>query len=223
MNGLRRIGRLLMPGWALAEQAEAQARQPLSLPTEITLADITLTLRYLEQTDGSRILTFARALSAHDMLFLRRDITREDQVEAWLEDAAHGLTTTVLALHDDEIVGYATVSSDGLSWTRHVRELRVSVAESMRQKRLGRLLIQQAFAIARAEGAIKMIAQMTVDQVAAIAVFKQMGFAPEARLRSQVIDRDGSLHDLQIMSLDVAAFRAKLDALLGATESRTQL
>ena len=133
----------------MAEQAAAQARQPLSLPTEITLADITLTLRYLEQTDGSRILTFARALSAHDMLFLRRDITREDQVEAWLEDAAHGLTTTVLALHGDEIVGYATVSSDGLSWTRHVRELRVSVAESMRQKRLncGERLIDQVHQI----------------------------------------------------------------------------
>ena len=66
-----------------------------------------------------------------------------DQVEIWLRDIADGLTTTVLAISvrpepvegDGEIIGYASVASDGLAWTRHVRELRVLVSPSMRGKR----------------------------------------------------------------------------------------
>ena len=41
-----------------------------------------------------------------------------------------------------------------------------------------------------------------------------MGFQREARLRNQVMDRDGALHDLQIMSLDVDEFQAKIDVML---------
>lgn len=61
---------------------------------------------------------------------------------------------------------------------------------------------------------------MTTDQEAAIKVFKEMGFEPEARMRNQVIDRDGTLHDLLVMGLDVDAFQGKLDAaLLSAQQS----
>lgn len=210
MVGVKRIFRVLMPGLQLAEQASAQAVVALDLPAEIALGDLVLTVRYLDEGDGERILDFARNLSAHDMLFLRRDITRKDQVDVWLGEIQAGHTVTVAAFRGDELVGYASVSSEGLSWTRHVRELRVAVAASMRRLKLGQLLTQQAFVIAREQGCLKMIAQMTVDQAAAISVFKRMGFEPEALLRRQVMDRDGRLHDLQIMSLDVRAFDAKL-------------
>ncbi len=215
------IGRLLTgPGWRVAEQAEAQPRAPLTYPAQVTLADTSVTLRLLEDGDRNAILKFASQLPTHDLLFLRRDITQPDQVDHWLRDAAEGLATTVFALRGSEIVGYATVASDGLTWTRHVRELRVLVGPAMRGKNLGRLLTEQAFAIAKQQGVRKMIAQMTTDQEAAIKVFKEMGFEPEARMRNQVIDRDGTLHDLLIMGLDVDAFQGKLDAaLLSAQQS----
>ena len=44
------------------------------------------------------ILAFARALPEHDLLFLRRDITQPDQVDAWLRDTTAGNATTVLAV-----------------------------------------------------------------------------------------------------------------------------
>jgi RimJ/RimL family protein N-acetyltransferase len=40
-----------------------------------------------------------------------------------------------------------------------------------------------------------------------------MGFEREARLRNQLVDRDGQFHDLQIMSLDVDEFRARVDLM----------
>jgi L-amino acid N-acyltransferase YncA len=211
---------LLGPNWRIAQQASAQPEEALALPLDITLDGETVTLRYLEPRDGPAILEFARSLPPYDLLFLRRDITDQDQVNSWLQEAARGQVTTVLALIGSRIVGYATVASDGLAWTRHVRELRVMVAESMRGKSLGRLLIEQAFAIAREQGARKMVAQMTVDQEAAIRVFSTLGFAAEARLTNQVMDRDGGLHDLQIMSLDIADFEDKLTAMQMRAEAQ---
>jgi L-amino acid N-acyltransferase YncA len=196
--------------WELVQQATAQPTTAIPLPRELTLGDLPITLRRMDQGDGPMIVQFARALPPHDLMFLRRDITDPEQVEAWLRDAASGLSETVLAFHEDKLVGYATAVSDGLNWTRHVRELRVVVAPEMRGRRLGRLLTEQAFATARTQGAKKMIAQMTTDQTNAVLVFETLGFEREAVLRNHVMDRDGGLHDLQIMSLDIEEFRAKL-------------
>ncbi|MCZ2109590.1 MAG: GNAT family N-acetyltransferase [Dehalococcoidia bacterium] len=203
--------------WSVLEQAQAQPSEPLTLPVQVEIDGIELLLRRLEPGDEAAMLAFARALPAHDLLFLRRDITQPDQVALLVQAVEGGLSETVVVLRGAEIVGYANVASDGITWTRHVRELRVLVAESMRGHHLGRLLTEQAFAIARAQGAKKMIAQMTVDQQAAMAVFKRLGFVAEAKLRNQVMDREGQLHDLQIMSLDVDAFRARLEFALNAT------
>jgi L-amino acid N-acyltransferase YncA len=168
--------------------------------------------------DAEVALAFARALSPHDLLFLRRDITRPEAVDVWMKGIERGRITTVVAEDGPEVHGYATIDRGDLSWSPHVAELRVMVAAAMRGKGLGRLLTQEAFAIALGLGIEKMVAQMTLDQKGAIAVFEEMGFRPEALLRDHVKDRDGKTHDLLILSLDVAKFQAQMEAY-GVTET----
>jgi L-amino acid N-acyltransferase YncA len=96
----------------------------------------------------------------------------------------------------------------------------VLVSEAMRGKGLGRLLTQEAFAVALGLGIEKMIAQMTLDQKGAIAVFEGMGFHPEALLRDHVKDREGTKHDLLVLSRDVVKFMAQMDAY-GVSEALT--
>jgi L-amino acid N-acyltransferase YncA len=212
MGLLSAIGRLLGGNVdKLERQHHAQQVELLHYPADFNFGGERVTIRPLEQGDREAILTFARSLPEHDLLFMRRDITKAENVDAWLHDVAIGTYSSLVAAVGTEIVGYATVASDGMTWTRHVAEMRLQVAPRMRGHGLGRLLTEQAFAIARERGVRKMIAQMTTDQVAAAKSFGRMGFEREAVLRGQVIDRDGALHDLQIMSLDVEAFRAKLD------------
>ena len=86
------------------------------------------------------------------------------------------------------------------------------VAPAWRGKGLGRVLIQQCFTQALQLGLDKLVAQMTVDQVAAIAVFEELGFRAEALLRDHVQDRDGHKHDLALLSHDVAAVQSRLEA-----------
>ena len=201
-------------GGRLSELEEARRLQDqasrLNLPFEVEFAGKPVLFREIEAADADRVLRFARALPEHDLLFLRRDITQRDGVAAWLADVAEGKYSSIVALAGEELVGYATVAQDGMTWTRHVGELRILVAPAMRGMGLGSLLVQQAFAIATARGIRKLVAQMTVDQEGAIKGFDRLGFSQEAVLKLHVMDREGALHDLQIMALDVAEFDSQL-------------
>lgn len=203
----------------IESQAAAQPAAPLPLPATIQLGDRDVTLRLLTPDDRDAILAFARSLPPEDLLFLRRDVTREEEVDAWIRDTAAGLSQTVLALADDQPVGYAAVILDQAWWNRHVAELRVQIAPALRGRGLGRILTAQAFALAKQQGVRKMLAQMTVEQEAARRAFERMGFASEAILRRQVMDREGRLHDLRIMSIDLEEFRLRVEAARSRSDS----
>ncbi|MCY3601919.1 MAG: GNAT family N-acetyltransferase [Chloroflexi bacterium] len=183
-------------------------------PAAGTVGGQRVTLRLMDATDGDGILAFARGLPEHDLLFLRRDITQAEQVETWVQRIEAGVTTSLLVLDkDDSIAGYATVDGSDLPWSQHVAELRVLVGPTLRGRGIGRLLTEEAFRIALGMGVDKIIGQMTVDQHEAIAVFRSLGFQPEALLRDHVKDREGEKHDLVILSHDVAAAQRTMAAV----------
>ena len=173
-------------------------------PRTVPVGDAQVTLRVMGTGDEAAMLRFAKTLRPHDLLFLRRDITKEASVHEWVKDIEGGELTTVLAIVGDEIVGYSSVQRSHLDWSSHVAEMRVLIAEAMRRKGLGKLLTQEAFALALSTGVEKMMAQMTVDQKGAIAAFEGLGFRPEALLRDHVKDREGKKHDLLVLSHDVS-------------------
>lgn len=178
-------------------------------PVTHHLGNHEVTLRPMTANDKDGVLAFARMLSEHDLLFLRRDITQEPAMADWISELKSGEIVTILALIGSDVVGYATIHRSLLRWTAHVAELRVTVSESVRGTGIGRVLTQEAFATALAEGIEKMVAQMTLDQKGAIATFEGLGFRPEALLRDQVKDRDGNKHDLLVLSHEVARFEAQ--------------
>lgn len=179
-------------------------------PIELRLGQGSIVLRPPRPPDREAILAFAQSLPTHDLLFLRRDITRPEEVSAWIAAVAAGDLATVLALRDDAVVGYSVVDRSPLEWMRHVAELRVMVAASMRGQGLGRLLTTEAFRIASEMGVEKMVAQMTTDQRTAIAVFQNLGFENEAVLHQHVKDRDGKNYDLLILRRAVSEFEASV-------------
>ncbi len=174
------------------------------LPRRVDCGGQTVELKAMAAGDEAAVLTFAQALAPHDLLFLRRDISQPKVVEAWVRSIEAGDIVTVLAWSGERVVGCAAVVRDPLSWSPHVAELRVVIAESMRGKGLGHLLTQEAFSQGLQAGAEKLTAQMTLDQKGAQAVFEGLGFSVEALLRDQVRDRDGRKHDVLILSHDVA-------------------
>lgn len=119
---------------------------------------------------------------------------------------------SLVAVAGDEIVGCGAIASDPLSWSPHVGELRVLIGAQARGAGVGRKLTQRLFAMAVEAGLQRIVAQMTVDQTAAIAVFEGLGFRAEALLRGQVRDRNGKRHDIVILGHEVADVLARLEA-----------
>ena len=189
-----------------------------SYPRNVASEGGDVALRLLTPDDETAVLAFAQKLSAHDLLFLRRDISQPKVVAAWMEATRRGSIVTVLATRGAVVVGCATMVRDGLSWSRHVGELRVILDPGSRGQGLGQQLTQEVFALAIELGIEKLVAQMTVDQRGAIGVFEGLGFRAEALLHDHVKDRDGKTHDIVILSHNVAQFQAQM-AAYGLTEA----
>jgi RimJ/RimL family protein N-acetyltransferase len=183
-----------------------------TLPRSLACDGAMLELARLQPGDARTLADFVAQLPPHDLLFLRRDISQPKVIAAWMQAIAEGRLHSLAVREAGVLVGCSAIVVDALSWSRHVGELRVLVAPVWRGRGLGRLLVQQCFAQALELGLEKLVAQMTVDQVAAIAVFEELGFRAEALLRDHVKDRDGQLHDLALLSHDVAAVQSRLEA-----------
>jgi L-amino acid N-acyltransferase YncA len=183
-----------------------------TIPRQIRSGATELTLRFMTAADTAAVLAFAAALPPHDLLFLQRDIRNPKVVAAWALGIARGSITSLLAVADGIVHGCAAIVCDELSWSPHVGELRVVVSENMRGTGLGRVLVQDAFALAIERGMGKIMARTTPDQRGAIAVFQELGFRGEALLRDHVRDVAGMTHDIVIFSLDVARHHAQLEA-----------
>ena len=187
-------------------------------PRRVTCGDAQVEIARMTRADREALVAFIAALPAYDLLFVRRDLRHPKVVDAWMRTLESGEVESLVARHAGTMVGCTAIVSDELSWSRHVGELRVLVDPAWRGRGLGRVLIQECFAQALARGLKKLVVQMTVDQRAAIAVFEQLGFRAEALLARHVADTDGGLHDLVLLSHDVAAVEARND-LYGLTQA----
>lgn len=169
-------------------------------------------LRRLAPADRDAIVALALSIPERDRLFLRRDITQPVVVEHWIEAEGRGELATVVAEVGGQLAGYASVEPEREPWSRHVGELRILVGASHRGVGLGRLLTQEAFAMALSAGLAKLTARMMPDQEAAYRTFLALGFRSEALLLGHVRDHQGRSQDLVVMGHDVAAFHAMLQA-----------
>jgi GNAT superfamily N-acetyltransferase len=181
-------------------------------PRTVSCDGETIEITLMSPDDSGALSTFIGALPVHDLLFLRRDIRQPKVLTAWMDAIKRGAITSLVARVGTAMVGCSAIVVDEMSWSRHVGELRVLVTPSWRGRGLGRVLIQESFAIALGRGLEKLTVQMTVDQRAAIALFEELGFRAEAILGDQVKDCEGKAHDLALLSHNVASVHSTKQA-----------
>lgn len=187
-------------------------------PRTVEIGQEAAELRLMTGADEAAVLEFAGTLLRHDLLFLQRDISAPPVMAAWVREIEAGHTPSLLAVKDGRIVGCSAVVSDPYSFSPHVGDVRVLLAADARKHGLGRLLVQESFLLALSLGLKKLTAHMTADQEAAINVFEDLGFRAEAMLKNHVRDADNTLHDLIVLSHDVAHVQSKM-SLYGLDEA----
>ncbi len=183
-----------------------------SYPRQVATEAGPIEFRLMGAADEAAVLAFARQLPVHDLLFLPRNITEPKVLTAWVREIERGTITSLLAWKGDKVVGCGTIVRDVHSWSPHVGGIRMVVSRDVRGLGVGRALTQETFALALSMGLEKLVAQMTVDQTGAIAIFEGLGFKAEALLRDHVRDTAGNTHDIVVLGHNVAQVRAKLEA-----------
>ena len=181
-------------------------------PRTVACGDAQVEIARMTAGDRAALVAFVATLAPQDLLFVPRDLGHPKVVDAWMRSIDAGELVSLAARSDGKMVGCTAIFVDELSWSKHVGELRILVGPAWRGRGLGRTLIQECFAQALELGLAKLIAQMTVDQRAAIAVFEELGFRAEALLSKHVADRDGKQHDLVLLAHDVDAVRGRMEA-----------
>jgi GNAT superfamily N-acetyltransferase len=183
-----------------------------SYPRHIATDAGDIEFRLMAQADEAAVLDFAQKLPVHDLLFLPRNISELKVLAAWIKEIERGAITSLLAVMAGRVVGCGTIVRDPLSWSPHVGEIRMVVSTDVRGLGVGRALSQETFALALGAGLEKLMVQMTVDQIGAIAIFEGLGFRAEALLRDHVRDLTGRKHDIVVLGHNVAQVAAQLEA-----------
>ena len=168
-------------------------------PRQVELADgVPVELELMGSRDIDDMLAFARTLPPHDLMFLRVNITDRPVVEHWVESIEGGRTVTVLARQDGKVLGESTLLHNEANWTRHLGEIRIQISPAARRRGLARVLAREIDTIARQLGLQLLTARMTLDQSAAQAVFRRLGFQREAVLWDYAITPDGDTRNVLV-------------------------
>jgi L-amino acid N-acyltransferase YncA len=157
-------------------------------------------IRPLEPGDREALERFIERVPDADRTFFKEDVEAPEIVDAW----THPGPARAVAVVDDEVVGYvAVVPLHG--WSDHVGEVRVIVDPGHRSRGIGRALARRAVLEALALDLRKVVVEVVADQAPTVAMFRALGFDPEALLTDHVRDRSGALRDLMILAQHVDA------------------
>jgi GNAT superfamily N-acetyltransferase len=193
-------------------EIDMSSNEMRSYPRRVTTDAGDIEFRLMAQADEAAVLDFAQKLPLHDLLFLPRNISEPKVLAAWIKELERGAITSLLAVMAGRVVGCGTLVRDPLSWSPHVGEIRMVVSTDVRGQGVGRALSQETFALALGVGLEKLMVQMTIDQVGAIAIFEGLGFKAEALLRDHVRDLAGKKHDIVVLGHNVAQVQAQMEA-----------
>jgi ribosomal protein S18 acetylase RimI-like enzyme len=155
-------------------------------------------IRALEATDRDAVERFVARVPEGDRTFFKEDVEAPDVLAAWTRPG----TARAVAVADGEVIGYvAVVRLHG--WSSHVGEVRVIVDPGRRGRGIGRALARHAVLGAVELELRKLVVEVVADQEPTIAMFRSLGFDPEALLTDHVRDRSGALRDLMILAHSV--------------------
>jgi L-amino acid N-acyltransferase YncA len=169
-------------------------------PQTIPLDDgSTITLRPLLKSDEAALVQYFGSLPPEDRLCLKEDVTDPAVIENWIYDLNYDTILPLVALHDGEIVGDATLHFNPIGWTKHQAELRLTTSTQYRVRGLGTTLLQNLIDVATRLGLEQISIEIPPVLDKAFYLFEKMGFKEVAHLKGFVKDLEGTESDLVLM------------------------
>jgi RimJ/RimL family protein N-acetyltransferase len=162
-------------------------------------------LRPLVKEDREKLMDFFRRLDEKELSFLRSDVRDPAVIDHWVNHIDPRRVFPLVAEFEGRIVGDATLHMRKVGWKRHLGNIRVVVAKDFQNRGLGTLLINELVELAGEFGLEKLVAEIHLQAVAALTMFKHAGFSTKAVFEDLVKDPQGRSSDLVVMVCDIQA------------------
>ncbi|MBN2714911.1 MAG: GNAT family N-acetyltransferase [Deltaproteobacteria bacterium] len=153
--------------------------------------------------DVERYHRFVCELPGFRQNYLKHHSTDAGECKRQLESYTGTESWALMAELDGSIVATGTLERQPFEWTRHVAELRCTVAPTSNHLGIGRLMIHQLVALAARQGIERVYVEVLREHRGAQLKLREEGFSTEAVRANYVRDVDGKLHDVLIMSMDI--------------------
>ncbi len=160
-------------------------------------------LRPLQHDDDERFHHFFTNIPEEERLFIKHRVEDPSTTKSWCDNIDYLAKLPLLALHDDRVIGVATLHQQQGGWKRHIGRVSVLVLPEYRGRGLARRMIQEISDLARHAGLDSVEAEFIGKQEAAIKMFSIIGFAPLLNLSNYVRDMQANTHDYVVMKLEL--------------------
>lgn len=173
-------------------------------PKNITLRDgSNVVLRPLKKDDKELLWNFFQAIPDNDRLFLKDNVSEKSVVESWCNSIYYESVFPLLALHENKIVGDATLHLLQRTWMQHIAKTRVVIHPTFRQRGLASAMLKELIDLAQQTELEMLDGEFMAEQETAIRTFEHVGFTKVARLEQHVIDIEGKPHDFVVLAYNL--------------------
>jgi L-amino acid N-acyltransferase YncA len=169
-------------------------------PKSVSLEDgASVTLRPLLKRDEAALREYFGSLPPEDRMCLKEDVTDPKIIEKWIYELDYDAILPLIALHNGNIVGDATLHFNPIGWTKHQGEVRLTTSTQYRVRGLGTIMVQNLIDIASQIGLEQIHIEIPPVLDKAFYLFEKMGFKEVANLPGFVRDLEGKESDLVLM------------------------
>jgi len=174
-------------------------------PKTITLDDgFEFTLRPMTQYDGDKLYRFFVSLPESDRRYLRNRTVDRLLIESWCRNLNPDKVLPILAENEDGLIANGTLHRETHGWSKHIGEIRMTIASEYQQRGIGNILTKELADLARKLGVERLMARVVTSRDYVINLFVLNGFKQISTLKNFVKSVvDSSYKDIAILVKDL--------------------
>jgi GNAT superfamily N-acetyltransferase len=173
-------------------------------PLETNLKDGTpCIIRPLGKRDEARLQKFFLAVPEVERLFIKQRATDRNLLREWCRHSDFEANLPLLMLHENKVIGEATLHQRAGGWKRHIGLVTVLTHPDYHGRNVAKILVEEIILIARHLGLKRLEARFNGERVIAIRALESLGFEELLRVPDYVLDMESNSHDYVLMTMDL--------------------
>jgi RimJ/RimL family protein N-acetyltransferase len=157
-----------------------------------------MTLRLLKLEDRDRLLHLFSTMSDKALEWGMPPYT-EETIDRWISNIERLIP--LIAVYQDQIVGYATIFKHIHPRERGVADLGIYLHQDFQSVGLGTIMSEMIIAVAEEQGLHRIGLHVVEDNTAAMKLYKKLGFKVEGTLVDAYYGADEKYHNMLVMGV----------------------